>query len=538
MKKTLLVLFGAISFITTLAQPTPFITCPDVNVAVLRSGDNSGIANPLSIYTIATTTGMPTLLSGPILNPANAGTNLQINGVGLNTADGFMYGLYSGSPAFSLTPATPFYRLGSNAVAVQLGTVPGPAIIPGGPYFENAAIVNSAAGEVDQFGNYYFSAVTGTAVINFSDPAASTFTPKRLFIGKIANVASLSAGVGTLSPTYVSVINSIMDASDYESSIMSPMTLATAQNTGLRDIVFNRFDNRIYTYVTYPGSGPNAGSFMGRMLKVDLPTGTYSGVSLMPSVLPFASANNEVAGTLLDKTGRFLILFTDGKMYKANSTSPGTFDGTIALLNGSTGLPTTLRGDMASCGGGPDQGTLPVSISTVNAYKQNGGVMVKWQTYSEINANEFILERSLDGQNWSVISTLQAHGTTNNVTNYQLIDNNPTGKVVYYRLCMVDNSGDKKYSDIKRISLENKVFEINTYPNPVKNVLIIEGPQSFTPKTDVVIIDAMGRIYRVSTKKVAENSISINVANLSKGVYYIHLTTEAGNEATKRFIKQ
>ena len=71
--------------------------------------------------------GTPTLLSGPILDPANASVNLQINGIGLNTIDGFLYGINSSTPdipfSFPIIPAMPYYRLCSNAVVQQLGTL-------------------------------------------------------------------------------------------------------------------------------------------------------------------------------------------------------------------------------------------------------------------------------------------------------------------------------------------------------------------------------------------------------------------------------
>lgn len=536
MKKSVLFLFNLLSIATISAQPTAFVGCPNVNLAILRSGTNSAVTNPLSIYSVNTTTGLPSLLSGPILDPANASVNLQVNGLGLNTADGYLYGLYSNVPtiplSFPVVPAFPYYRVGANAVAVQVGTLSGPA--PVSP--ENASFVNSAAGELDQFGNYFFSAATGIGVPNFFNPLASTFTVTRLFIGKLANVSSLSGGVGALSPTYVQITNPSNDASVYLNSLATSVVLSTAQNTGLRDLVYNKFDNKLYTYVTFPDPLNPSGNYYGQMLKLNPSTGVLT--ALAPAViLPFATASNEVAGTLLDKSGNFLILFTDGKMYKASSTSIGVFDGAINLLNSATGLPTTLRGDMASCGATADGGTLPVTLSGFNVFKQNEGVTIKWQTAMEVGVDRFVVEKSTDAINWQTVSTIYTNNNSVNGANYQFVDKNASS-TVYYRLVTVDKNGQAVYSSVKKITADAKAFSITTYPNPVKNTLIIEGQQAFGSATRVSISDVTGKILAVTSKSTADNMIKLDVTGLNKGIYFIRLINEAGQVSTNRFVKQ
>lgn len=521
---------------SVLAQPTAFVGCPNVNTAILRSGTNTPNTGPISIYTVNTTTGTPSLLSGPILDPANTSQNLQINGIGLNTIDGFLYGINSGTPtipfSFPIVPAMPFYRLGSDAVAQQLGTLSGPAVAG----VENSSIVSAAAGETNLTGTYFFSAATGVAVPNFLNPTASTFTVTRLFIGQLANITGLMAGNAALSPTYVQVTNPSGDAAAYLVNIQTSTTLSTAQNTGLRDFVYNKYDGCLYAYVTFPDASNPGGNYFGQMLKVNPSTGVLS--ALAPAViLPFATASNEVAGTLLDKSGKFLILFTDGKIYQAASPAMGVFDGSISLLNGSTGLPTSLRGDMASCGATADGGTLPVTLASFNVFKQNNSVNLKWQTATEINVEKFIIERSVDATNWEAISSVMAKGSSVNGANYQLYDN-AASKTVYYRLLTIDKNGDIKYSMVKKIAAEAGKIAISTYPNPVKNTLVVEAQQAFSANAGVVISDIMGKVLSAPSKKTGDNTINVDVAGLSKGVYFIRVTTQAGEVSTSRFIKQ
>lgn len=526
MKTVLLSTLLSMACMSVIAQPTPFVGCPNNNVAVLRAGTNSTNTNPLSIYNINTVTGTPTLLSGPILDPANTANNLQVNGLGLSTTDGFLYGLNSSS----VTIPTPFYRVGANAVAEQIGNMPGPALSGA----ENLALVNSASGEMDRTSNYYFTG--GTGVANFS---TFTFAFTRLFIGKLASTNTLAPGTGLLTPTYTQITTTDPNCTDYYNSLTAPVSLATinnAANTGLRDLVFDVKTGKIFSYVTYPNPS-NPSTFMGMMIKIDPNSGVLTAVA-PPVVLPFASASNEVAGTLLDKDGIFLILFTDGTIYRANTIAPGTFNGSIGSLNASTGFPNPLRGDMASCGGSLNTGgPLPVILNYFNAFAQGNNVILKWETSSEINASKFVIERSFDGTNWAAIHTINSAGNSGIPLQYRYDDINVPAKTIFYRLKFVDIDGVVTYSNIKKLSLNAAAVSLSFYPNPVTDVLYVESTMPFSNAVTVKISDLSGRVQSVSFVKNDVNKLKVNTATLAAGVYFLQIDN-GGNKSTQKIIKQ
>lgn len=101
-------------------------------------------------------------------NPASPANNIDINGVGLNNADGYLYGM---NPGVTATPD--FYRMGSNYSIEQIGVLLTPPSSFNGTS-SVTGIVNSGAGGFDNLGNYYFTALTG--VIKLASPLAnSTF---------------------------------------------------------------------------------------------------------------------------------------------------------------------------------------------------------------------------------------------------------------------------------------------------------------------------------------------------------------------------
>jgi hypothetical protein len=66
------------------------------------------------------------------------------------------------------------------------------------------------------------------------------------------------------------------------------------------------------------------------------------------------------------------------------------------------------------------------------------------------------------------------------------------------------------------------------YPNPVKNILTIDG----LVVKDVVIYSVLGKaVLKTSNQK------TIDVSSLSKGVYFIKVS-DGINASTKKFIKE
>ncbi|MBR0323964.1 MAG: T9SS type A sorting domain-containing protein, partial [Bacteroidales bacterium] len=74
---------------------------------------------------------------------------------------------------------------------------------------------------------------------------------------------------------------------------------------------------------------------------------------------------------------------------------------------------------------------------------------------------------------------------------------------------------------------------INVYPNPVNDRLYIETE---TVVEEVVVYDVFGR-HQVTETPSHQGDLSIDVADLNSGVYFVKVVTENG-EAVQRFVKK
>ena len=72
------------------------------------------------------------------------------------------------------------------------------------------------------------------------------------------------------------------------------------------------------------------------------------------------------------------------------------------------------------------------------------------------------------------------------------------------------------------------------YPNPASDVLTVQLPTG-TEKAEVSVFDYTGRL--VSSKTISSNDSTLDVQNISKGIYIIRVATNS-KIGVQRFIKK
>ena len=76
-------------------------------------------------------------------------------------------------------------------------------------------------------------------------------------------------------------------------------------------------------------------------------------------------------------------------------------------------------------------------------------------------------------------------------------------------------------------------FEFKMYPNPTENKLIVEASETIT---QIEILSITGQ--KLIQLNDFSSKIEINTSTLSKGIYFIHLTTQNELVSTQKFIKK
>lgn len=159
---------------------------------------------------------------------------------------------------------------------------------------------------------------------------------------------------------------------------------------------------------------------------------------------------------------------------------------------------------------------LPIELKTFNGNCQNKGILLSWQTTSEVNNNYFEVLKSKDFILFYKIGTVAGTGNSNNISNYEYFDNAPYNGNNYYKLKQVDFDGKSSESDVIVVQIKNN-SEINIYSD--NNMLYVTT--NYSNIIDFVeISDITGKIIYSAKNNFDENNLQINIENISKGVYF------------------
>jgi hypothetical protein len=180
----------------------------------------------------------------------------------------------------------------------------------------------------------------------------------------------------------------------------------------------------------------------------------------------------------------------------------------------------------------PGSVPLSVTISSFNATNINGTGLLTWTTEKEINNVKFNVQKSIDGNNFSTIAsvnTLAYQGNSNTKLNYSYTDNNLSAKN-YYRLEQIDNNEKVTYSSI--VNLKNLLngISIKTLPNPIENNLTVFIESAETIKLSLNVFNSVGQIVFLKEMqlKAGKNSTKLNFENLPSGLYFLNAITDSG----------
>lgn len=188
-----------------------------------------------------------------------------------------------------------------------------------------------------------------------------------------------------------------------------------------------------------------------------------------------------------------------------------------------------LVGDIKLVSQKIDLTTLPVQFINFSATLQNKDALLKFSTANEVNVSNYIVQRSIDGINFTSLASINAQNNKEN--NYQYIDLNVTELAkqhLYYRIQEIDNDGVTYLSKIINLTINPSITSILTYPNPVKDFInIIPGEPAFS----------LIKILNINGNVVYEKGITlpnkINLSSLAGGVYFLDINVNGVIKRTK-----
>lgn len=179
-------------------------------------------------------------------------------------------------------------------------------------------------------------------------------------------------------------------------------------------------------------------------------------------------------------------------------------------------------------------GVLPLHLISFNAAYNAGTVKVTWNTVNENNLQNFVVERSADGQTFSSIGSVDAKNNSLQ-NNYLFNDASPLQGISYYRLKIISKDGTSTYSQTVSINISSiKTLSIN--PNPATSNIIVTHLKS-NAGASLKVIASDGKLMMKQTVDPSSIQTNLNISSLSKGIYEI-LFNDGNAIQTTKFLKQ
>ncbi|MDF2456449.1 MAG: hypothetical protein K0R51_2442 [Cytophagaceae bacterium] len=242
------------------------------------------------------------------------------------------------------------------------------------------------------------------------------------------------------------------------------------------------------------------------------------------------TCNNPNAWT--QATYTFTASATSATITITNMTASGSTNGNDFFLDNLEFLqPCSVMSSinvLADC-------ALPVELTDFNAARQGNGALLTWGTASELNSAYFMIEKSLDGTDFSPIGRVEAAGNSSSLRRYNFTDPSVANGITYYRLAQYDIDGSVHYSPIRAVH-KNGVGEVEILPNPNNGNFVITLNNTGETKSYVAVLNVLGQVVYEGGESTA-NFRTIDISHLASGTYYVQIST-AGDTIVKKVIKE
>ncbi|MEO0775275.1 MAG: T9SS type A sorting domain-containing protein [Bacteroidota bacterium] len=187
------------------------------------------------------------------------------------------------------------------------------------------------------------------------------------------------------------------------------------------------------------------------------------------------------------------------------------------------------------------QGTAPpapVELMSFVGERQDDAVALNWETATETNNDHFMVERSVDGKNFSAIGKVAGAFTAYSNQNYDFEDANPPqAPELFYRLRQVDIDGAFTFSEV--INIEGWAIKegFELFPNPATTNVVLQPAEAFREEATLEVFDIFGRLLRSEVLAPDQPYYDLNVNALPQGSYLISVRT-VGSQYSQFLVRQ
>jgi len=174
---------------------------------------------------------------------------------------------------------------------------------------------------------------------------------------------------------------------------------------------------------------------------------------------------------------------------------------------------------------------LPVEWLGFNVVAEEKEVKLDWSTATELNADYFEIERSINGVNFETIAILNASGNSNSPSYYEWTDMSPFEGTNYYRIKEVDYNGEFIFTNIRSAYFRSNELEAKVFYSENGTEIMTSCEEDLS----IEIYSLTGQ-HMLSLKNTSQ-SLILNSSNLTPGIYIANINCNSKEENLKIVIR-
>ena len=185
-------------------------------------------------------------------------------------------------------------------------------------------------------------------------------------------------------------------------------------------------------------------------------------------------------------------------------------------------------------------GALSVTFTSVKAYSQSSNINVEWKVDNESNINQYIVEKSINGIQFTSVASLQAISNNGGSASYAISDTKPVEGYNYYRIKSVDLNGTTAITNIVKVLMGEIGQEITVYPNPVINgkINLVLNNQP-AGKYNIRIFNKAGQVIKecLIQHSQGNSTEAIQLDNyIPHGIYHLEVNKPDGTQTNIKVV--
>jgi choice-of-anchor B domain-containing protein len=182
---------------------------------------------------------------------------------------------------------------------------------------------------------------------------------------------------------------------------------------------------------------------------------------------------------------------------------------------------------------------FPANMVNFTADALETTVHLRWSTESETGCEKFVVERSMDGEQFEDVTAKPAAGNSTTTLDYEAFDPHPLPGRSFYRLRQVDFDGNHSYSTVREVNFDPNGLGITAFPNPAHahDHVMLQFRAVEAAHADLDVYDMMGRRVAHQGLELVPGTVEMELPAMdwAEGSYLVRLNAE-GRQAEQKIV--